>query len=103
MRYKLNEQDYRRLWLVATPKEIAAEFGDRAHHYRHIYKIFKRFEGSQVAADRKLLREEAAKVKPEFVSKDEAKQIFDTALDEARQEHFEQMWKIINNYENRWN
>lgn len=103
MQYKLNEQDYRRLWFVATPAEIVAEFGSRAHHQRHIYKIYQRFEASQVSKKRKALRAEEVAQKPDFISTNEAEEIFDNALHEARQEHFAKMWQIIKDYEDRWN
>lgn len=103
MQYKLNEQDYRRLWFVATPQEIVAEFGARAHHLRHIYKIYARFEASQVSKKRKAMRAEEVGRKPDFVSKSEAEEIFNDALYEARSEHFKRMWEIIEEYENRWN
>ena len=103
MQYKLNEQDYKRLWFVATPQEIVSEFGERAHHLRHIYKIYARFEASKVSKKRKAVRAEEVAHKPDFVSKSEAEQIFNDALCEARSEHFKQMWQIIEEYENRWN
>lgn len=103
MKYKLNERDYQQLWLVATPMEIATEFGERAHHPRHIYKILQRFEASKVGKRRLALRKAIVECKPDFISRDEAKEIAQDEIADIRGDYFQRMWAIIENYENRWN
>lgn len=102
MKYKLNEQDYRNLWLVSTPSEIAEEFGDRAHHPAHIYKVYQKVEASKVYREQKKLRKKFVEGKPDFISKDEAEKMFLEEMEDYRTEMFERMWKIIRDYEERW-
>ena len=103
MQYKLNESDYQQLWLVATPMEIAAEFGERAHHPRHIYKILQRFEASKVGKRRIALKKVLVECKPDFLSKNEAKDIAHDEIETMRRDYFRRMWKIVEDYEGRWN
>lgn len=103
MRYKLKEQDYRNLWLVSTPQEIAMEFGDRAHHPRHIYKIYKKIEASRVSEEQRKIRMHFVEAKSDFISKDEADKMFREEIRDYRKDMFQKMWKIIRDYEERWN
>ena len=102
MKYKLNEQDYRNLWLVSTPHQISEEFGDRAHHPRHIYKIYKKIEASMVSRKQSELRKQFVEAKPNFISREEAAKMFREEMEDYRAEMFKRMWKIIKDYEERW-
>ena len=101
--YKMDDTDYANLYLLATPREISNEFGVRAHHPSHIYKIFKRLGYDSEESKARRLKGQIVRERPDFISEAEAKELYEQETKVIRDEYFKRMWRIIYEHENRWN
>ena len=91
------------LWLVASPTEIAEEFGDRAKSPRTIYRRFEKLGISGLREHRKrfrqkLMTERAHSLKSERQIKKEVDEI----LFEERENAYFRIWRKIEDFEGRF-
>ena len=102
MKYRLSESDYRYLWLLATPEEIKSRFKDRAHSERQIYRIYEKFNLSQIKKSKTDLIEKICLKKPIYISDEEAEKEVSKQLLEVRKSAYEIITEKILKYEEKW-
>ena len=97
MKYKLREEDYRKLWLVMTPEDIEEEFGIHSHSARQIRKFYEGFGLQKLHKARKELMESLPNT-DEF-STDEA---LHSVIEEERNNSIRELWNKIRDYNQEW-
>jgi len=99
LKYKLQRGDYRLLWLLMSPEEIAEEFKERAVSPRQIRRMFSGISKSRTNYIKKRLVNEIGNV----VSPDDNPQEkLEEELARQRQEALESIWKAIRDKEEEW-
>ena len=99
LKYKLQRGDYRLLWLLMSPEEIAEEFKERAVTPRQIRRMFSGISKTRtIAIKKRLVRKIEDMVSPE----DNPKEKLEEELTRQREEALESIWKTIREKEKEW-
>ena len=102
MKYHLNDKDYRALWMVASPSQIKAEFGDRSHSVRTIYRVYAKYGISGIKDYRRQIRSELRKESGSTLSEEYISQKLEKRFEIEREAAFIEMWKKIREFEERF-
>ena len=99
----MTDEDYRLLWMVASPPQIIEEFSEeRTRSTRTIYRIYEKYRISGIKEHRKRLKAQLQRSRPgwsdAFINHELQKQ-------EAvqREKAFEELWEKIEDYEGTFN
>ena len=87
--------------MVASPAQIAEEFGDRSHSTRTIYRILKKYGISGIGAIRKQFKTELLIQQP-LLDERIITQKVKAKLERERLKGFHAMWQKINDFEARF-
>ena len=102
--YSLTDEDYRRLWMVATPKQINLEFGsERAKSARSIYRIYEKYRISGITEHRKDLMAQLQRKAGPTVSEAWLRHRLRREEEEERLKAFAEVWEKIHEYEEHFN
>ena len=89
------------MWMVASPAQIAKEFGDRSHATRTIYRILKKYGISGIGEIRKQLRTKISIQQP-LIQQEVITQKIKATLEAKRVKGFAAMWTKIEEFEARF-
>ena len=99
MRYQLQKGDYRLLWLLMTPEEIAKEFGEHSQSPRTIRRLFSKISPARA---RLLRKQMVRKIEALIPPNEDPKKWLETELESQRQEAVNGIWERIKKTENQW-
>jgi len=102
LKYQLNDNDYRSLWMVASPSQIKAEFGDRSCSVRTIYRIYAKYGISGIKNFRSKIRSEIRKESGSTISEEYISHKLEKRFEIEREAAFIKMWKKIREFEGRF-
>ncbi|OUU13630.1 MAG: hypothetical protein CBB97_25835 [Candidatus Endolissoclinum sp. TMED37] len=97
--YKLTDEDYRGLWLVASPYQIEKEFGSRSHSVRTIYRRYEKYGLSSIKEHQKRLCLQLAEKSAPGTPESHIKEQIRLQSAQARYKSFQQLWKKIKEHE----
>ena len=99
LKYKLTDKDYRELWMIATPREIKDEFGDRTPSERTIYRRLRTYNLSGIRAHEKKLLSRLLDKSGGVVPIRDLKAQLEEEKFIQREAKFIELWNKINDYE----
>ena len=102
MKYRLTHKDDRQLWMIASPREIREEFGERSHSTRHIYRVYQKYGLSGIKAHRRTLRGNIREKSGNTLSEEYITKKMDEHQMIEREAAFIEMWKKIREFEERF-
>jgi len=102
LKYRLTENDYRSLWMAASPRQIKAEFGDRSHSVRTIYRIYKKYGIAGIKAHKEQVRLEISKESGSTLDEDWIRGKLKQIGENKKRTAFAEMWVKIEKFEARF-
>ncbi len=101
--YKLTDEDYRSLWMLATPVQIIDEFSeDRTLSVRSIYRRYEKLNLSGIKEHRKAFKAKLQLKKP-MVSEAYLNNELRKVEKAGREKAFAQIWEQIEAFEETFN
>ena len=100
--YRLTDEDYKSLYLLATPSEIHNEFGEYAHSIRTIYRRLAKYGLTLYRDNRKQLHAKLRMQSGPGVSDREIRQALDRESAIARDNAYSVIWAKIADHEERF-
>jgi len=102
LKYRLNDNDYRSLWMAASPRQIREEFGDRSHSVRTIYRVYKKYGIAGINDHKKQVRLKISKGSGSTLDEGWINHKLKDIFEVAREEAFTDMWAKIKKFEARF-
>ena len=102
LKYRLTDNDYRSLWMAASPRQIREEFGDKSHSVRTIYRIYKKYGISGINDHKQQIRLEISKGSGATLDEGYINHKLKERFKEKRETAFAAMWAKIDEFEARF-